>query len=231
MGKANEFFDAGIADFYRGDAARALREGKTPADARELIQNAILRTSADQQTVRTGFVDGLTDAERRNYSIAHALRYLTAESNEGIAGGLELEVSRHISKVTGKTPSPRGMFVPLQLNTRSGLDSKSGAAGAYSVATEIGDLIQFLRAQTKVIQLGATVLTNLDSNLAFPVQATATTASWVSQNPGTDVGESDSSFSQKTLSPTSCKPLPVTHVRCLHKPRSISKPGCAKIWE
>ena len=51
------------------------------------------------------------------------------------------------------------------MNTRSGLDTKSGAAGAYTVETDLGDLIQFLRAKARVIELGATVLSGLDSNV------------------------------------------------------------------
>src|SRR2546421_197493 len=127
MGKANEFLDAGIADFYRGDAARALREGKTPGDTRELIQQAILRSGAT--AARPNFVDGLTETERESYSIVRALRHLAEKAENPRAdfrADLEVEVGKHIQKTLGKNTA--GMFVPTALHTRSGLDTKSATS-------------------------------------------------------------------------------------------------------
>jgi hypothetical protein len=101
---------------------------------RKLIESAV----RGHETSPPPFVGGLTQQERNSYSIAKALIFLVSEDNEHVGGGIELETSREIAAVTRKKPAPRGMFIPMQLNTRSGLDTKSGAAGAYSVETDIG---------------------------------------------------------------------------------------------
>jgi HK97 family phage major capsid protein len=63
------------------------------------------------------------------------------------------------------------------------------------------NVLELLRNKTRVIQMGATVLSVLQGNQQFPKQATATTGSCVAQNPGSDVTDSDSSFGVLSLSP------------------------------
>jgi HK97 family phage major capsid protein len=140
-------------------------------------------------------VDGLTALERQSYSVVRAIRHLAGD--EHVDAELECDVSKQISKQI--TKSTGGLYIPTRL--RAGLDTKTGGAGGFTVATEVRDLIEILRNKSMVIRMGATVLSGLNSNVAFPVQLTATTASWVSQNPGSDVGESDATFGQKTMSP------------------------------
>jgi hypothetical protein len=68
------------------------------------------------------------------------------------------------------------MFVPMQLQ-RSGLDTKTNAAGAFTVAAKNQDILELLRNRSRVVRLGATLLTGLESNLNFPVELTGTVGS------------------------------------------------------
>lgn len=66
-----------------------------------------------------------------------------------------------------------------------------------------GELIQILRNQAKVVQMGARVLTGLSSPIAWPRQTTDVTAYWVSENSGTDVTASNVGTDLVVLSPRS----------------------------
>ena len=140
-------------------------------------------------------VDCLSSYERDNYSFVRLIKSLAGD--KGVGAELELDVSNEICNRLGKTTG--GAFAPTRL--RAGLDTKTNAAGAFTVQTELRDLIELLRAKTRVIQLGATVLSGLSSNVGFPVQLTASSGSWVAENPGSDVADSDSSLGQRTMAP------------------------------
>jgi HK97 family phage major capsid protein len=141
-------------------------------------------------------VSDLKPVEKQQFSFARAIRHMAGmEQDENC---LEQEFSIAMAQQLGR--STAGMFLPTRLYA-AGLDTKTNAAGAYTVATEVRDLIELLRNKCCVIQLGATVLSGLHGNVAFPTQASATTGSWVSQNPGSDVAASDATFGQKLMSP------------------------------
>jgi HK97 family phage major capsid protein len=134
--------------------------------------------------------------ERQRYSLVKVLRH---QAEEAVDAGLEKDVSQFIAKRLNREPI--GMFVPTTLR---GLDTKTNAAGAFTVETDIMDLIELLRNRSRVLKLGARLLTNLDSNLSFPVEVTGSVGTWVGENPGSDVSESDVSFGSRNLSPKMC---------------------------
>lgn len=183
---------------FNVDIDQFLREKTPTLQAKEIICNIML-ARAQEQKLTSGFADQtvrqLSDKEKSDYSIVRVIRALAGES--GVKASLERQVSEDIGKRIGK--STGGMFIPTRIH--SGLDTKTGAAGGYSVATQIQDLIELLRNKARVVQLGATVLSGLSSSIAFPVQSAATTGSWVSQNPGSDVADSDATLGQKTMTP------------------------------
>src|SRR6266568_4842199 len=117
----------------------------------------------------------MSEWERSRYSLTKVLRHQTED--DAVDAGLEKEISQHIAKRLGREPV--GMFVPTQL--RSGLDAKTNAAGAFTVQTDVLDLIDLLRSRSRVIRLGARLLTNLDSNLSFPVEVAGTVGTWVGE--------------------------------------------------
>jgi HK97 family phage major capsid protein len=146
-------------------------------------------------------VASLTSQERSDYSLCRAIRSLAGES--GCEATLEREVSADIAKRIGKSTS--GMFIPTNLNPfrprASGLDEKTNAGGKYTVMTEVRDLIELLRNKARVIQLGATVLSGLTSNIQFPTQASAGTIYWTGDNPGSNVTQADLTFGARTMTP------------------------------
>jgi HK97 family phage major capsid protein len=168
---------------------------------------------------------GLTEKEQRGFSLVAAIRQAAGIEESGF----EMEVSEGISKRLGKTPRNANAFwFPIDLpavrigpamrsamgrdpllaaevgqlyGKRAGLDSKTTTAGLELKFTEPGSFIELLRNSTKVIPLGATFLPGLQGNVAFPRQTGAGTASWVAENPGSDVADSNLALDQVLLSP------------------------------
>lgn len=97
----------------------------------------------------------------------------------------------------------RGMNQLALLNqlTRAGLDTLTDTAGQELIFTEEGSFIDLLRNRAMIMQLGATVLPGLVGNVAFPKQIGAGTFSWMAENSGSDVGESNLTLDQVVLSP------------------------------
>jgi HK97 family phage major capsid protein len=144
----------------------------------------------------------VSNHERKTYSIARAIMSLADPTRH--EAGLEREISDSISQSLGRAPRGGGLFIPTRLQPQaSGLDTKSAgtSGGKNLVMTEVRDLIELLRAKTRVIQLGATVLSGLTGNVQFPRQTAATTGAWMAENSGSDVAASDATFSALTLSP------------------------------
>ncbi|HWQ34880.1 MAG TPA: phage major capsid protein [Blastocatellia bacterium] len=143
----------------------------------------------------------LSEREREQYSITRAI-LADANIRDGKREScFELEVSAEIERnMHSGIKRHGGIFVPTMLK-RSGLDTKSTAAGGAAVFTAYEGFLPLLRNKTQVILLGATVLPGLTSNVSFVRQATAGTAFWVGENPGADVTESALSLDLVTLSP------------------------------
>jgi HK97 family phage major capsid protein len=144
-------------------------------------------------------LDGLSKRERDQYSIR---KLILGQAGENVDMGLEREVSATIESAIGRPARNGGMFVPTRLRPQaSGLDTKTNAAGKYTVATEVRDVIELLRNKTRVIQLGATVLGGLQGNLQFPTQASAGSLQWTGENPGSDVTQTDMTFGARSMTP------------------------------
>jgi HK97 family phage major capsid protein len=60
--------------------------------------------------------------------------------------------------------------------------------------TEPGEFIELLRNASIATRLGARVLPGLQGPVSFPKQTGAGTATWVGENPGSDVSESDATL-------------------------------------
>jgi HK97 family phage major capsid protein len=92
----------------------------------------------------------------------------------------------------------RGMY---GMSQRAGLDANTAGNGLNTIFTEYVSLIELLRNKMMVRALGATVLSGLSETIAFPKQASAGTATWVADNPGADVADSNLTFAQITMTP------------------------------
>lgn len=192
---------------FKVDVSSCLTNNMSLAEAKEFVSTLYLARMRDEQAARgSGLaaptVDSMTAQERKEYSICRAIRALAGE--KGVDATLEREVSMEISKNINQTTT--GIFIPTRLNPRaSGLDTKTNAAGKYSVATEVRDLIELLRARIRCVQMGATVLSGLQGNVQFPTQATAGTLVWTGENPGSDVTQADITFGVRTMTPKTCQ--------------------------
>ena len=217
--RVSEIFSlrAAHAAILTADQAQKFVAAETSvSDVRKFILDAQIE-AGKQNEVRNLNKADLSDKEKKRYSVLSAIRYAMGEA-QGTEGGFEHEVSQAIAKKTGKEARQGGIFVPMdipmaigdvdrvrsargQKGVRAGLDTNSNANGEFTVFTEYVSLIELLRNQMKVRQLGATVLAGLSDNIAFPKQASAGSAYWVADNPGADVADSNLTFASMTMSP------------------------------
>jgi HK97 family phage major capsid protein len=149
-------------------------------------------------------VRALSRHELKKYSIANLIQaQLERQRSGGLSGNaptcLEQEISSGVAKDIGFEPPVGGNWVPLIL--ASGLDTKTDAAGKYSVETRLQDLITVLRAKSVCFTLGAVPLDGLTGAVAIPLQSAGSSASWTGENPGSDVSQTDSTFGQLVPSP------------------------------
>lgn len=137
----------------------------------------------------------LTEKEQKNYSLARAI--LAAAGDE--VRGFEHEVSEQLAKrlPQGYRAQGTGFFFPT--NIRAGLDSATSTKGTELKFDVPGSFIEQLRNRARVLQAGAQMLSGLSGPVTFPKQNGAGTASWVGENPGSDVSESNLLLTTVTL--------------------------------
>lgn len=179
--------------FQNADLARSLVDGgKSIDDARA----AFLEKIGTAKPVAEGASDlPLSDKEKRDYSLVRAIRaQVTGNWKEA---GFEKECSDAISKRTGKDTS--GFFMPM--NIRAQYATGAALTGGVTVATNLLDseFIEVLRNQSRVVQLGARMLSGLQGNVDIPRQISATATYWVTE--GADVSQAEATFDKITLSP------------------------------
>lgn len=166
---------------------------KIEAEVRKLDQDIKRSASlAELERQSEAQPDHVQERELRSYSVAKAL----TESLNGKLTGVEAEMHAELSK--GR--ESRGVMIPtaMLLETR---DQTVGtpSAGGYTVATQLGGLIDRLRPTLAVQGMGATVLSGLTGNLDLPRLLTGPTAYWVAEDGNTT--ESASTFDKVSMSP------------------------------
>jgi len=219
----------GNTDEQRTSLTELAREyaltGKSEEDLKTKIQEQRTQWIAKVPTA----MPKLTETEKRQYSISRAILADASLRDRDVKGDtqcMELDISQDIEKrmnVPGYKPKG-GFFIPTgialrglqpasanaqeefvrfmrQMFLRAGLDTLTDTKGQELVFTEAGSFIDLLRKKAMVAQLGATVLPGLQGNVAFPKQIGAGTFSWVAENPGSDVADSNLTLDQVTLSP------------------------------
>jgi HK97 family phage major capsid protein len=160
-------------------------------------------TTAEKRAARFGF----SQRELREYNLSRAI-LVSGENQEGAStrNSLELEVSQTIERSwTGEKHG--GVFVPWSIGVnalaqkRAGLSSNVSTAGQELKFIEPGDFLDFLYNRMRVKELGATTVSGLRDNVAFPKQTGKATGSWVAENPGSDISDSNLTLGQVTSSP------------------------------
>lgn len=139
---------------------------------------------------------GMSTSEVARYSLVRALR--AAAQNDWRGAELEREASLAVAKQLRR--DPQGFFVPADWAQRD-LTVGTNTAGGHTVATELlaQSFIDLLRNRMVVRQAGATVLSDLQGNIAIPRQTGGATAYWVAENGAPT--ESAQAFDQVALSP------------------------------
>jgi HK97 family phage major capsid protein len=217
------------AHAYSFDEARQfIASGKTVSEVKGVVLDEIRAKGARKVPTAAPAVE-LTPKEQRQYSMQNAIRGLVADI-DGVKRGssspdsFEREISEELAKKmpTGNGVERRGgMLVPTftrretvlelqhglpfgslgNIGQRAGLDSGTATKGAELKFTVPGEFLALLRNYMAVMDAGATMLGGLQGPVAFPAQTAAATATWMGENPGADVSDSNALLSQIGLNP------------------------------
>lgn len=184
-------------------------QGKTADEFRSFVLDSIgapkpVATGADHGSI------GLSDKEARQFSIVKLLNSCFDPHDQRAREAASFE--REVCAATAKNARGRTFRGNVQIPTEvlvaaRGMDAKralnvaNGAQGGYTVDTDLraDSFIEVLRNKLLVKQLGATVLSGLEGDVAIPKQTGGATAYWITE--GTDTTASQQTFGQVALRP------------------------------
>ena len=143
---------------------------------------------------------GLSAKEVRNFSFMKAIHALANPSDRRAQedAAFEFEASRAAADQMGRTA--QGLFVPSEVLKRD-LNVGTATAGGNTVATNLlaSSFIDSLENAMVVASMGATMLRDLNGNVAIPRQTSGATAYWVAESAA--VTESQAAFDQVSMTP------------------------------
>ncbi|MGA3295274.1 MAG: phage major capsid protein [Candidatus Acidiferrales bacterium] len=164
----------------------------------------------------------LSDREQKQYNLARLI-LAAADGAEGrkVENCMEMEISNELRKravQAGRSVHSAGVFMPWSIRhsitpdiaqrfpqlvpeKRAGLYTGGSTVGQTLVFTEPGEFIQYLYNRMRVKELGARTIAGLRDNVSFPRQTGRATGSWVTENPGADVADSNLTLGAITSSP------------------------------
>lgn len=166
-----------------------------------------------QAPVPAGRID-MSPKEQKQYSVARAIAAMagmqTGETGARELGGFEFEVSQEIAKRLKKEPT--GLWIPMSLTADRDAAAQMRAAvtggvigtaslGGVGLPTSVQDLVEILRNETLVMQMGAKSLSGLTGDIKFPRQITANTWTWEGENPSTPKTLTAATFDSFTMAP------------------------------
>lgn len=125
----------------------------------------------------------LSTDELRRYDLRSALLYLADPNAYKRSAGLELDVSARARAQNLTREHDRGIFIPFEVLARDlvvGTPTAGGNLAGTDVRRDI--LIDLLRPASVVVAAGATVLPNLQGNVAIPRLTSGTAVQWVAEN-------------------------------------------------
>lgn len=185
--------------YQAGDLARDMvNSGGTVSD----LNKAILERMGNAKPVEAEAPDlGMSEEETRKFSFVRAINALANRDDRRAqeAAAFEFEASYEAAKKMGR--ESRGLTVPVDVLKRDLLVG-TATAGGHTVATDLlsGSFIDLLRNRALMMNPGmATVMTDLNGNIAIPRQTGGATGYWVAENGAPT--ESQQVFDQVTLSP------------------------------
>lgn len=184
-----------IDDNRRNDL---INRGASVDEARAAIMDTLsAQRQAPAADSKRDFDIGMSEAERRSYSLVRALNaHMTGSWREA---GLEREVSVELARRMGRDSN--GFFMPtdLPMMRDAGYYVGTPTQGGNLVKTDLlmGSFIDILRNKAAVMQLGATFLPGLVGKVEIPRQSGVSATQWI-QETGTVTG-SNATFDKVAL--------------------------------
>ena len=205
------------------DLARAAIDNGTDFDT---FRHSVLENWDEAKAIPTPNPQiGMSRKELRQYSLVKAIR---EAGSQGGLQGLEREASDAAAKQYRRNPGNLGFIIPEDWSCRSlgeinglnsiqqageleraleiarhyrALSATTATAGGYTIGTDLlgGSMIDLLRNQCLVLQLGATHLTGLIGNIAIPKVTGGATCYWIAESGSAT--PSDQTFLQLGLTP------------------------------
>lgn len=189
IGKAHNLRDLADQHIERGTPVKAFQK---------FVLDEVSERSGNPVTLyQEGEIDRKFRSEAIEGSLTRAVRSIV---ENGHLDGREREISDELTRRHGR--KPEGFYIaPSSLQKRTSMTTTSGSLGGYTVPTDHrGDLmIDILSNVSKVRDLGATILRNLQGDISIPKLTQSTTAEWVSE--GSAANESNLTFGALAMSP------------------------------
>jgi len=185
--------------FEAKDMARDyVNEGKSIDDFRV----SLLAKMGDATPVTESADIGLTDTEVRQFSFMKAINALANPQDRRAqeAAAFEFDASRAAADKYGR--DPQGIMIPMEiLRGKRDLNVGTTTAGGHTVATDLlaDSFIEKLDNAMIATRAGATVLRDLQGNIAIPRATGGATSYWVAESG--NITESAAAFDQVTMSP------------------------------
>jgi HK97 family phage major capsid protein len=197
--RTNEIMALGKRHGMIEKAADYVASGKSASEfSTYVLDNIGKATPID--AARTDMGIGLNDKEVKQYSLMRAINAMANPHDRGAqeAARFEREASDAAAKRYGKTA--QGFMIPTEVLKRDLLVG-TATAGGHTVQTNVvaGSFIDVLRNSMVLQGLGATMLTDLQGQVAIPRQTAGATAYWVAENGAPT--ESQQAFDQVALTP------------------------------
>lgn len=176
---------AKVAEQYKANelGLRSIAQGHSLAEFKDVLLNAHQERAASPDAQTTMLNIGLSDNDRRNYSLLNVVRALKSGNFEKYAP-FEAEVSREIANL--KDSEARGIYVPYDVLGAGSRQQSAGTAakGGNLVETELHSehFIEALRQESMMGQLGVRTLTGLVGDFDMPKQTGTATFYWVDED-------------------------------------------------
>src|ERR1035438_4043022 len=139
-----------------------------------------------------------------DYSLTRLIRALASPGRveDQIKQSPEMDHSATVLQdEVGRAPRMGGAFIPLR-PVAVGLSTQTNVGGGYLLGQAVSNRIAAaLRAQLVLAKASAITMFGLKNSLTLTIQSAFSSATWVSENPGVDLAQQDSSFAAAKLTP------------------------------
>ncbi len=182
----------------KGVAREFIQSGKSADDFRV----SLLAKIGDAKPVVESPEIGMSKTEVRQFSFMRAINALANPNDRRAreAASFEFEASRAAGDKYGK--DPQGIMIPVDvLRGQRDLTAGTATAGGHTVSTDLlaDSFIDKLDNAMVATRAGATVLRDLQGNIAIPRQTGGATSYWVAESGA--ITESAAAFDQVTMTP------------------------------